>query len=78
MITGISHITLSVSNLNKSFEFYVEVLRREPVARWKRGAYLLAGNLWLCLSVDEQTRKEVLPEYRLYALRLLAAKRTAF
>lgn len=63
MITGINHITLSVSDLNKSFKFYTDVLGCKPVARWKRGAYLLAGNLWLCLSVDEQTRKEALPEY---------------
>jgi catechol 2,3-dioxygenase-like lactoylglutathione lyase family enzyme len=23
------------------------------MARWKRGAYLAAGELWVCLSVDE-------------------------
>ena len=63
MITGINHITLSVSDLGKSFKFYTDVLGCKPVARWKQGAYLLAGNLWLCLSVDEQTRNEASPEY---------------
>lgn len=63
MITGISHITLSVLDLDKSFGFYTTVLGCKPVAKWKRGAYLLAGNTWLCLSLDEQTRTEALPEY---------------
>jgi len=63
MITGVNHITLSVRDLDKSFKFYTEVLSCKPVAKWKRGAYLLAGSLWLCLSLDEQTRKEALAEY---------------
>lgn len=57
MITGVNHITLSVIDLDKSFKFYTEVLSCKSVAKCKRGAYLLAGNLWLCLSLDEQTRK---------------------
>lgn len=63
MITGINHITLSVLDLNKSFDFYTQVLGCKPVARWKRGAYLQAGDLWLCLFLDEQTRQGILPEY---------------
>lgn len=63
MITGVNHITLSVIDLDKSFKFYTEVLSCKSVAKCKRGAYLLAGNLWLCLSLDEQTRKKALPEY---------------
>jgi len=68
MITGINHITLSVSDLDRSFQFYTRVLGCQPVARWQRGAYLLAGDLWLCLSLDRQTRKRVLPEYSHIAL----------
>lgn len=68
MITGVNHITLSVSDLEQSFRFYTDVLSCKPVAKWKRGAYLLAGNLWLCLSLDEQTRKEPLAEYTHIAL----------
>lgn len=52
MLTGLNHITLAVSNLSRSFDFYVNILRFTPEARWTGGAYLSLGNLWLCLSVD--------------------------
>jgi catechol 2,3-dioxygenase-like lactoylglutathione lyase family enzyme len=63
MITGINHLTLSVRDLDRSFRFYVDTLGLKPLARWQRGAYLLAGDLWLCLALDERTRPSVLPEY---------------
>ncbi|MDJ0727018.1 MAG: VOC family protein [Prochloraceae cyanobacterium] len=63
MILGLNHLTLSVSNLEKSFEFYTKILGCQPVAKWKRGAYLLAGDLWLCLSLDKNTRTSPLKEY---------------
>jgi catechol 2,3-dioxygenase-like lactoylglutathione lyase family enzyme len=47
MITGLNHITLSVRDLDRSFQFYVKTLGAKPLARWRRGAYLLAGDLWL-------------------------------
>jgi len=52
MITGLNHITLAVSNLETSFTFYRDILQCRPLARWRRGAYLLAGDTWLCLSLD--------------------------
>jgi catechol 2,3-dioxygenase-like lactoylglutathione lyase family enzyme len=40
------------------------VLGFRPLARWRRGAYLLAGETtWICLALDAKTRTEVLPEY---------------
>ena len=63
MITGISHITLSVRDVDRSFHFYVDTLMMKPLARWSKGAYLLAGDVWLCLTLDEQTRASPLPEY---------------
>lgn len=63
MITGINHITLSVQALDKSLAFYVEILGCQLKARWQHGAYLLAGDLWLCLAWDQQTRTSPLPEY---------------
>lgn len=63
MISGLSHTTLSVKNLERSFRFYTEVLRLKPVARWDKGAYLLAGEAWICLSLDGDTRSGPLPEY---------------
>ncbi|MDZ8105069.1 MAG: fosfomycin resistance glutathione transferase [Nostoc sp. DedQUE12a] len=63
MITGINHITLSVSDLEKSFEFYTKVLGCKAIAKWKKGAYLVAGDLWLCLSLDANTRRNPSFEY---------------
>lgn len=62
-ILGINHVTLAVGDLARSFQFYVEVVGLKPMARWTRGAYLLAGNEWICLSQDDQTRDGPLPEY---------------
>jgi catechol 2,3-dioxygenase-like lactoylglutathione lyase family enzyme len=63
VITGVNHITLAVRDLERSFTFYVDVVGLKPVARWARGAYLLAGGDWICLSLDAQTRHGPLPEY---------------
>ena len=62
-IKGINHITLSVSNLEKSFAFYKDIMSFKPKVKWDEGAYFLAGDLWLCLSLDENVRKESLKEY---------------
>jgi len=63
MISGLNHITLAVRDVQRSFQFYMETLGATPLARWSRGAYLLAGDLWLCLVLDERTRSSALPEY---------------
>jgi cystathionine beta-lyase len=63
MIRGINHVTLSVRDLERAFVFYRDVLGLRPLARWKRGAYFLAGDDWLCLSLDDATRDGPLPEY---------------
>jgi catechol 2,3-dioxygenase-like lactoylglutathione lyase family enzyme len=52
MLQGLNHLTLSVSCLETSFNFYTQTLGCKPLARWQRGAYLLAGDLWLCLSLN--------------------------
>lgn len=53
MITGISHVAFAVENLQVSFDFYVEILGCQPVARWSSGAYLLAGEVWITLLCAE-------------------------
>ncbi|MEC8428132.1 MAG: VOC family protein [Pseudomonadota bacterium] len=50
MLTGINHVTITVSDLDASFEFYVSILGMKPKLRWREGAYLSAGSLWFCLS----------------------------
>jgi catechol 2,3-dioxygenase-like lactoylglutathione lyase family enzyme len=63
MITGINHITLSVRDVAESFDFYVNILGCTPLARWPKGSYLLAGDMWLALVLDEYVRADALPEY---------------
>lgn len=52
MLAGLNHLTLAVSDLERSFGFYTGLLGLRPAARWDAGAYLTLGELWLCLSVD--------------------------
>jgi len=52
LITGLNHLTIAVSDLSRSFEFYVDVLGFEPQGLWNTGAYLSAGDLWLCLTLE--------------------------
>jgi catechol 2,3-dioxygenase-like lactoylglutathione lyase family enzyme len=47
-----NHLTIAVSSLDRSFDFYVNLLGFKPEGRWDGGAYLSAADLWLCLSVD--------------------------
>ena len=67
MLTGLNHLTLATANLLESVEFYVELLGFRLAARWKTGAYLTLGDLWLCLSVDEHRASEKQPDYTHYA-----------
>ena len=52
MITGLNHLTIAVSDLARSLDFYVGVLGFIPEGRWDKGAYLTAPNLWLCLTLE--------------------------
>lgn len=52
MITGLNHLTIAVSDLSRSVDFYVGVLGLQPQGRWDKGAYLTAPNLWLCLALE--------------------------
>ncbi|AJQ97903.1 fosfomycin resistance glutathione transferase [Gynuella sunshinyii] len=56
MITQLNHLTLAVSELDRAFRFYTVELGLTPHVRWQTGAYLSAGELWLCLSVDPDTQ----------------------
>lgn len=82
MLKGLNHITISVSNLSDSFEFYVSLLGMKPEVKWETGAYLSAGDLWICLSLDEVSPAKdyshiafsVAPlEFKSYCSRLLSS-----
>lgn len=57
-VTGINHITLAVRNPEKSCTFYRDVLGCRVLHQWEQGVYLLAGDIWLCLSYDENRNTE--------------------
>jgi catechol 2,3-dioxygenase-like lactoylglutathione lyase family enzyme len=62
-VLGVNHITLAVRDLDRAVAFYRDVLGLTLRKQWVRGAYLEAGGLWICLSVDEATRREPHPDY---------------
>jgi catechol 2,3-dioxygenase-like lactoylglutathione lyase family enzyme len=51
-VAGLNHVTLGVRDLHRSISFYRDVLGFAVRAIWDDGAYLEAGVLWLCLSVE--------------------------
>ncbi len=62
-VSGLNHVTLAVSHLDRSIAFYRDLLGFTLRATWTDGAYLEAGQLWLCLSRDEAARAEPHPDY---------------
>jgi catechol 2,3-dioxygenase-like lactoylglutathione lyase family enzyme len=53
MISGLSHITFAVSDLERSLRFYGDLLGLKLLVRWDEGAYLTAGEFWICLTLDK-------------------------
>ena len=67
-ITGLTHFTLAVSDLERSVRFYSSLLGFSLRLRGPSSAYLEAGTLWLALVVDPAVRRGALPEYSHAAL----------
>ncbi|MCL6442233.1 MAG: VOC family protein [Alicyclobacillus sp.] len=49
MVQGFSHVTIAVSNLGRSLEFYSRTLGMKVVHQGRSDAYLEWGNAWICL-----------------------------
>src|SRR5262245_60003290 len=62
-ISGLNHLTLAVSNLERWVAFYGGLLGFAIRMRGPRSAYLEAGTLWLALVLDPDVRQGPLPEY---------------
>lgn len=71
-IQGLNHLTLAVTDLERSVSFYRDVLGLELRALWQEGAYLEAGTLWLCLSVDASASEVQRSDYTHYAFDVAA------
>jgi len=63
VITGVNHVTLSVSDVDRSINFYMDLLGFAIRLRGPTSAYLEAGTLWLALVADPEVRRRPLPEY---------------
>lgn len=72
MLTGLNHLTLAVSDLQRSLAFYRDVLQLRVEATWDAGAYLSLPGLWLCLSLDHQRKAGPNADYTHYAFSLNA------
>ena len=58
MLNGLNHITLSTSDLHRSLHFYIDVLGFTGKVKWRQGAYLSSGELWLCLSLSPTVSRQ--------------------
>ncbi|AIY40796.1 Fosfomycin resistance protein FosA [Collimonas arenae] len=67
MLNGLNHLTLAVSDLFRSVNFYQITLGMRLHARWDSGAYLSTGGLWLCLSLDPNRTNAPGADYTHYA-----------
>lgn len=66
-VSGLNHLTLAVTELDRSIAFYRDLLGCELRAHWGDGAYLEAGPLWLCLSRDPAAAEAQRGDYTHYA-----------
>lgn len=57
MIEGLNHITIAVSNVERSLNFYTSILDFKGIIKWNDGAYLTLNQLWLCISKDKPCAK---------------------
>jgi catechol 2,3-dioxygenase-like lactoylglutathione lyase family enzyme len=73
-VTGLSHLTLAVSDLDRSVAFYSTLLGFSIRMRGPSSAYLEAGTLWLALVMDPAVRRSALPEYSHAAFRVAASE----
>ena len=77
-VRGLNHLTLAITDLDRSIGFYRDVLGLTLRARWPAGAYLEAGTLWLCLSVDAEAGRAQRLDYTHYAFDVAPEDFSAF
>lgn len=72
LLTGLNHLTLAVTDVNRSVAFYQGLLQLRLEAIWDSGAYLSLPGLWLCLSLDRLRNSEPAADYTHYAFNINA------
>ncbi|NVD71104.1 fosfomycin resistance glutathione transferase [Duganella sp. BJB1802] len=78
MLNGFNHLTLAVSDLERSLDFYSCLLNFRLAATWDSGAYLALGELWLCLSLDKGSGGQGGATYTHYAFSIQQSDFPAF
>lgn len=63
MIKGLNHICFSVSNLEKSIEFYREVFGAKMVVKGRKLAYFDLNGLWIALNQEDIDRSRLNRSY---------------
>ena len=58
MIQSVNHVTYSVSDLERSVEFYRDVLKAEILVEGKKTAYFNIAGLWLALNEEKDIPRE--------------------
>jgi catechol 2,3-dioxygenase-like lactoylglutathione lyase family enzyme len=77
LLTGLNHLTLAVTDVERSVGFYRDLLGFRCDAVWDAGAYLALGDLWLCLSFD-RARAARSADYTHYAFSIAQQDFAAF
>lgn len=54
MLTGINHLTLAVTDIGQSFDFYTRILELKPVMKSPISFYLDCQGLWLAFVQQEK------------------------